>query len=233
MNSEHDGKRDPPRQEATVAFIDLAGFSAITDVYGDESALGILGVFEDLVHQAVEGHAPPVKWMGDSVMLAFPDPVSALGMLGRLLTACRQDPRLPLTRTAVNHGPALRRSGDLFGSTVNIAARVAALAGPGQFLATEAVAQLASAEGISVRSRGMTAIRSLPDAIALFDIILAPEPDRAWIDPVCKMHAPLVPFQREAPDSPWFCSPRCAEVYARSPKTYPIADYGLPPHIDP
>ncbi|WP_189680099.1 adenylate/guanylate cyclase domain-containing protein [Seohaeicola zhoushanensis] len=218
--SEHD--RSTPATSVTIAFIDLAGFSAITDIYGDEAALALLTTFEALVHDAIEGHAPPVKWMGDEVMLVFPDPMTALGALGRLLSACRQQPRLPLTRVAVHHGPVLQRAGDFFGSTVNIAARVASLAGPGQLLATEAIAKMAEEEGISMRALGPTAIRSLPAPLALYELYLAPAPDPAWIDPVCKMLAPFAPFGRDAPDQPWFCSAQCAAAFARSPWAYPL-----------
>ena len=47
---------------ATVAFVDLAGFSAITDVYGDASAIRVLGHFEELVSQALGELGPPIKW---------------------------------------------------------------------------------------------------------------------------------------------------------------------------
>ncbi len=49
---------------ATVAFVDLAGFSAIADVYGDASALAVLGHFEELVREALGGLSPPIKWIG-------------------------------------------------------------------------------------------------------------------------------------------------------------------------
>lgn len=210
----------PASDSATVAFIDLAGFSAITDVYGDSAALAMLDIFEGMVRSALEDHAPPVKWIGDEVMLSFPEPQIAIRALGRLLSACRDDPRLPLTRTALHHGPVVRRANDLFGSTVNISARIAALAGPGQLLATRAVAEAASAEGILVRDLGETALRSLPHKISLHEIQIAPTADPAWIDPVCKMHAPYSTFQRASPGGPWFCSKRCEEAYYRSPQTY-------------
>ena len=133
---------------ATVAFVDLAGFSAITDVYGDASAIAVLERFEALVGEALGPLGAPIKWIGDEAMFGFPDPATALQVLGRLLPACRAEPRIPLTRTALNHGPVLRRSNDLFGSTVNIAARIAALAEPGQLLATDPVADVAIASGI-------------------------------------------------------------------------------------
>ena len=205
---------------ATVAFVDLAGFSAITDVYGDASAIAVLGRFEELVRQALGGLAPPIKWIGDEAMFGFPDPATALQVLGRLLPACRSEPRIPLTRTGLNHGPVLRRSSDLFGSTVNIAARIAAIASPGQMLATRQVANIAAASGIVARDMGKVALRSIADHVPLYSIELAPAFDPAWIDPVCKMHAPYEAYRRTTPTGPWFCSERSAEAYRRSPEVY-------------
>jgi len=206
---------------ATVAFVDLAGFSAITDVYGDASAIAVLGRFEELVRQALGGVAPPIKWMGDEAMFGFPDPATALQVLGRLLPACRSEPRIPLTRTGIHHGPVLRRSNDLFGSTVNIAARIAALASPGQLLATRPVAAIAVASGIVALDIGKVALRSIVEHVPLYSIELAPAFDPAWIDPVCKMHAPYEAYRRTTPTGPWFCSERCAEAYRQSPEVYP------------
>jgi adenylate cyclase len=205
---------------ATVAFVDLAGFSAIADVYGDASAIAVLGRFEELVRQALGGLGSPIKWMGDEAMFGFPDPAIALQVLGRLLPACRSEPRIPLTRTGLNHGPVLRRSNDLFGSTVNIAARIAALASPGQLLATQPVANIAAVSGIVARDIGKVALRSIVEHVTLYSIELAPAFDPAWIDPVCKMHAPYAAYLRTTPTGPWFCSERCAEAYRRSPDVY-------------
>jgi len=205
---------------ATVAFVDLAGFSAITDVYGDASAIAVLECFEKLVSQALGELGPPIKWIGDEAMFGFPDPATALQVLGRLLPACRSEPRIPLTRTGLNHGPVLRRSNDIFGSTVNIAARIAAFASPGQLLATQSVADIAAASGIVARDIGKVALRSIADPVPLYSIELAPAFDPAWIDPVCKMHAPYSAYLRTTPTGPWFCSERCAEAYRRSPETY-------------
>ena len=205
---------------ATVAFVDLAGFSAITDVYGDASAIAVLERFEDLVQEALGGHGPPIKWIGDEAMFGFPDPATALQVLGRLLPACRSEPRIPLTRTGLNHGPVLRRSNDLFGSTVNIAARIAAFASPGQMLATRPVADLAAASGIVARDMGKVALRSIADRVPLYAIEFAPTFNPAWIDPVCKMLAPYAPYRKTAPAGRWFCSERCADAYRRSPEIY-------------
>lgn len=53
--AEHSAATSPAESAwATVAFIDLAGFSAITDVYGDTSAIAMLDIFEDMVCRALE-----------------------------------------------------------------------------------------------------------------------------------------------------------------------------------
>ena len=205
---------------ATVAFVDLAGFSALTDVYGDASAIAVLQRFEQLVGEALGALGPPIKWIGDEAMFGFADPATALRVLGRLLPACRSEPQIPLTRTGLNHGPVLRRGNDIFGSTVNIAARIAASASPGQLLATQPVADFATASGIVVKGLGNVALRSIADRVPLFSIELAPASDPAWICPVCKMHAPFEAYAKSTPTGPWFCSERCDEAYVRSPQTY-------------
>ena len=64
------------------------------------------------------------------------------------------------------------------------------------------------------------ALRSIVEHVPLYSIELAPAFDPAWIDPVCKMHAPYAAYRRTTPTGPWFCSERCAEAYRRSPETY-------------
>jgi class 3 adenylate cyclase len=204
---------------ATVAFVDLAGFSALTDVYGDASGIAVLQRFEELVGEALGALGPPIKWIGDEAMFGFPDPATALRVLGRLLPACRAEPLIPLTRTGMNHGPVLRRGTDLFGSTVNIAARIAASASAGQLLATKAIADVATASGIVVHELGDVALRSIAHRVPLFSIELAVASDPDWICPVCKMHAPAG-YATTTPTGPWFCSQRCEEAYGRSPQTY-------------
>jgi adenylate cyclase len=87
-------------------------------------------------------------------------------------------------------------------------------------LATQPVADIATASGIVARDIGKVALRSIADHVPLYSIELAPGFDPAWIDPVCKMHAPYAAYRRTTPTGPWFCSERCAEAYRRSPETY-------------
>ena len=206
---------------AAIAFVDLAGFSAITDVFGDAAALEVLDVFEGHVSASLEGGGRWVKWIGDEVMLAFPDPDAALRALAHLLPACRADARLPLTRAGLHYGPVIPRGGDYFGATVNIASRITASSSEGRLLATQPIAAIAEAKGVSVEALGPVSLRSVAAKIPLFSIHMAEAVDPAWIDPVCKMHAPYSAYTRARPAGHWFCSPQCEEAFRRSPETYP------------
>ena len=84
-----DRERRPGAEWATVAFVDLAGFSAIADVYGDKAAIDVLEVFEAKVRDVLSGSAPPIKWIGDEAMVAFPNQEAGIRALGQLLQACQ------------------------------------------------------------------------------------------------------------------------------------------------
>jgi len=127
--------------------VDLAGFSAITNIFGDASAISVLKRFEELMREALDGHR-------------------AADQVNRR----QSNVRIALTRTGINHGPVIRRSNDVFGSTVNIAARIAAIATPGQLLATQPVANVAVESRIATRVTGMVALRSIGGHVQLHSI---------------------------------------------------------------
>ncbi|MFA1624620.1 hypothetical protein ACDY96_17880 [Rhizobium mongolense] len=70
MESDVRRRENLAKAPATVAFTDIAGFSAIADVYGDAAALDVLEVFESMVRDALRGYEPPIKWIGDEAMLS-------------------------------------------------------------------------------------------------------------------------------------------------------------------
>ena len=84
-----------------------------------------------------------VKEIGDGLMMAFQSPVEALAAAVSILCCierARSDGTFPLAmRIGMHHGQAIARGDDLVGQTVNIASRVAALAGPGELLVSDSV----------------------------------------------------------------------------------------------
>ncbi len=117
-------------EERTIAFVDLAGFTALTEVHGDTTAVELIDTFVDTTRRAVaRTEASLVKTIGDAVMLATPDPTTALAAVRAVFEACYDAELFLELRAGLHHGTVLVRDGDFFGGTVNLAARVASRAG--------------------------------------------------------------------------------------------------------
>ena len=131
----------PPRpaRPPAMVFLDLVGYTRLTEERGDETAAEMVASLGGIVQsQSVRFGGRPVKWLGDGVMFHFPGPRDAVECSLELV---EETPTagLPPAHVGVNVGPVILRDGDYFGRTVNIAARIAARAGPGEVLVSEDV----------------------------------------------------------------------------------------------
>lgn len=209
--------------EQTISFVDLAGFSALTDVHGDIDAADHAEHFFTAAAESLGDGDRIVKTIGDAVMLASTTPGGALDAVRRLLDACAAISGLPLPRVGMHAGPVVARGDDVFGQVVNIAARVAAEAGAGRVLATEPVARAARDAAIDVTPLGPRALRNIAEPVDLFEIALCGERAASSVDPVCRMNvhhgADAVRISFAGADV-WFCSLACAARYAADPNQF-------------
>jgi adenylate cyclase len=137
-----------PERVPAMCFLDLAGYTRLTEERGDQAAAELAGTLAVLVERLARGQGgTPVKWLGDGVMLHFREPAgavaAALAMVDRVPEA-----GLPQAHVGVAAGPVVVQGGDYFGRTVNLASRVAARAQAGQVLVTGAVAQAPAPDGV-------------------------------------------------------------------------------------
>ena len=143
-----------------MCFLDLAGYTRLTEERGDRAAAALVSSLAHLVEQVSLPHGgQPVKWLGDGVMFHFKCPgravVAALEMVERAPQA-----GLPPAHVGLHAGPVVFQDGDYFGRTVNLAARIAGHAGPGQVLVSDQVVAecpdgpVPSSRSARCRSRG-------------------------------------------------------------------------------
>lgn len=224
--------------EATFAFVDLAGFTALNEAHGDEEAAKLVDRFEALTRSSLAPGDRLIKTIGDAVFLIFDNPGLALAALIRLLTAAAAEPGFPLPRSGLHHGSAIARGGDVIGNSVNLAARVAGQAHGGQTLGTAAVAGAARAMGVRVVDLGRFDVRNLAERVELYQLDVYPEAAGSAIDPVCRMvvqRADAAGRLRHADTDHWFCSLPCAARFAADParfvKTAPDQSEGDYPTI--
>jgi adenylate cyclase len=150
---------------ATFLFADLCGFTEYTCRYGDELAADLAVDFHRRAcGLAADEDCSVVKSIGDAVMVHSEDCETAVRLACRILALSRLDGYPPI-RIGIDCGQAVRRGRDWYGSTVNAAARVAAVATPGELLMTERVrAGLGDAASIGMVARGLRELKGLPDA---------------------------------------------------------------------
>lgn len=209
----------------TFVFADLAGFTALTEAHGDHDAADLVERFEGLATDALVGSAQLVKVVGDAVMIVAGGAGDAVATALSLRAAVDAVPLFPAVRVGLHNGPAVRRGEDYFGAAVNLAARVAARAGPGEVLATGEVAAAAEAAGLATACPlGPVRLRNVPEAVSLFELC---EPERALgrrhVDPVCRMQLDLAPdtLRLHAGDEEFvFCSFDCLRRFAANPAAY-------------
>lgn len=212
------------RIEATFGFVDLAGYTALTEAHGAKAAADCVERFVAWTREALADDGRLIDRIGDAVFVTMPSPVSGVRFARRLFTLTSRQPDFPILRAGLHHGEALERDGSFFGSTINVAARVAAQARGGQILATARVADAARAEGIAVSGIGAVSLRNVRDAVELFELQLtAAAADAGAIDPVCRMR---VQRKRAAGRlrfddvEYWFCSLQCVAAFAANPHAY-------------
>ncbi len=120
--------------EQTLLFTDVVGSTALYAARGDPAAfVEIKRHFDDVFKVVEESHGVVVKTIGDAVMAAFVDPVDAVRASCAIHRAFRERAGLAIRlRISLNTGPCiavrLNANADLFGGTVNIAAKLQALA---------------------------------------------------------------------------------------------------------
>jgi len=159
-------KRQP--RPPAIAFLDLTGYTALTEERGDEAGADLADRLATLVNQAAQPHGGhPVKWLGDGVMFYFPEPEAAV-LAGLDLveqTPATVDVR---ARVGVNAGGVIFRDGDYFGKTVNVASRIADYARPGEVLVSDEVRARWSGEGVRFEPIGPVALKGLRDELTLY-----------------------------------------------------------------
>ena len=126
-------------------------------------------MFEQHVLDAISSEgARLVKLIGDGAMFIAGSAADAASIARALVRAASDDPRLPDVRVGLGAGEVLVRDGDVFGPTVNRAARLVTVADPGRVLVDDAVA--ARLPDDAVVARGERTVPGFDAPIAVFEL---------------------------------------------------------------
>src|SRR2546425_5867961 len=197
--------QQPPEGVVTVLFTDIVGSAALKTSQGDAAAQEIVRGHFELLRQQVESHGGrEVKTLGDGLMATFVSPrsalTSAIAMQRALADGNRaRPPEQQLeVRVGLNAGEAIREDGDIFGSTVDAAARICAKAAGGQILASETVRGIVgAAKELQFRDRGRFRLKGFPERWRLLEVAWEEEAPAVVSPPVLAERTPFVGREAE------------------------------------
>ena len=174
---EAEAKVEPPEAGAfrTILFTDVEGSTALTQRLGDAKARELLREHERMVREALKSHGgSEVKTMGDGFMASFSSATKALECAIAMQRAFAQHnesaPEPINVRVGLNAGEPIAEDDDLFGTAVNLAARIAAEAEAGTILASDVVRQLVAGKDILFADRGEASLKGFDESVRLYEL---------------------------------------------------------------
>jgi class 3 adenylate cyclase len=164
----------------TILFVDVCGSTQLYETLGNARAQAIIAKSLAILSQSATRHLGTIiKTIGDEVMCSFATARdaahAAMDMQRSLKLAVAQEDmgiRSLEVRVGFHSGPVISHAADVFGDTVNVAARVVAAAKPGQILvAKQTVRKLPRDISASARFVGTTQVKGKRDPFDLYEIV--------------------------------------------------------------
>jgi adenylate cyclase len=156
-----------PHGPPAIVFVDLTDFTRHTTEHGDESAFDAASSLQRVADEAARRFGGRlVKLLGDGALLRLGDATAGVGAALQLVEAMGGEGALS-SHAGVHAGPVIERDLDVFGQTVNLASRIADVAGPGEVLASQVVAE-AAGDRFAFERLGDAQLKGVPERIPLF-----------------------------------------------------------------
>jgi adenylate cyclase len=159
-----------PERPPAIVFLDITGYTRLTQERGDQAAAELADNLARLVKRTSLAHdGRPVKWLGDGVMCYFRDPGPAVLAALEMLDAIREA-GFPPAHVGVHSGPVVIQEGDYYGQTVNLTARIADYARPGEVLVSRSVRDAAMDIDIRFVDIGAVELKGVSGSVDLFSV---------------------------------------------------------------
>lgn len=150
-----------------ICFLDITGYTRLTEERGDEAAAELAARLTPLVQRPAERHGGKVvKWLGDGVMFHFREPTGGVVAALEMVDAIAKE-GLPPAHVGLDTGPVVFQGGDYFGRTVNLAARIGERAAPGQVLVTQEIVDRVVPDGIAFEPVGAVELKGVSEPVLL------------------------------------------------------------------
>ena len=194
---------EPASGTKTILFTDVEGSTGFRTRVGDEAAHGVLREHEERVRELIERHGGrEVKSLGDGFMAAFVSARAAVDCAVSVQQAFETFAEEGLrVRVGINTGEVREEAGDLYGTAVHAAARIAAAANGRQIMVSGVVKDLAGTmPGVEFVERGLFWLKGFPEKWRLHEVVWSADRARTASPPAFAERTPFVGREQELAD---------------------------------
>ncbi len=160
----------------TILFTDIHGSTEFTQRLGDRAAMDLVRSHDLVVRVALSHNAgSEVKHTGDGIMAAFDSAAQSIRAAQQIQRDLALLPESPIgalrVRIGIAAGEPVVESNDLFGTAVQLAARLCSRAKPGAILVHESVRELSDDDSITFRSVRRLRLKGFPELVRAFEVV--------------------------------------------------------------
>jgi adenylate cyclase len=213
------------RVRRSFAFVDVSGFTALTELEGDERAVDVLTAFRALLRDICSRRGVRIaKWLGDGVMLVCVDTrplLETILELHHVVSEVSGPVQKVSIRSGMTSGDVILMEGDDYvGHCVNVAARLCDLAPGGDALADPSVLSYLPNWGVA-HAETKIRLKGVERPVQASILRMAPTGEDGQPDPICGLPMSHDTAEEIAHDvrgtAVLFCSPGCLDTWRRRP----------------
>jgi adenylate cyclase len=206
--------------EDTIAILiaDLSGYTALTETHGAASAADLIDKYISIVSNCLIGDAQLHSRAGDEVVIVSSSPDDLIKTAILLIQNTAGENNFLQVHGGLHYGKILKRNGNYFGTTINLASRITSKATAGTFwCSAHFVDSLSDQSLFKFLPKGKHSFKNLNEEIEILELSIS-KTKSFHIDPVCRM---LISESKNAVRHPdqenvFFCSQECLARYGDS-----------------
>ena len=204
-----------------ILVADLSGYTAMTEAHGARSAAHLVKRFVELVNQSLAGSSRLVERIGDEVVIVSNKVDDLVKTALRLQVLSQSESDFLAIHVGIHYGDILEEDNHFYGSTINLASRIASHSAGGQVLCSAtALANLHDDSETEFKSLGFIRFKNVKEPVEVFEAGCPKDEAIRIFDPVC--HMAVVPDRAVGSihhdgNTFYFCSLACLNSFSDNP----------------
>lgn len=200
-----------------ILMADLTGYTAMTEIRGDNAAVEMIEKYIEMGKNSLVGKSYLLERTGDQLFIVSEDADDLAQTAIELKDKTEKQPHFLDIHCGLHYGPVIERNHHLFGSVVNIAARIAGSASQNKiFCSKEFVDALTYPEKFQLIPHGNVDFKNVLESAEIFEMRSYKEEKTGelYVDPVCHIrltdtHISVIDDE----DKYFFCSEECKKIF--------------------